>query len=222
MSKSGTYDPSVERHFVGHKDQISGLCFHPETSHIGSSSLDRTLMVWNFTDSVRAYKFSAHKDVVLDVDYAPSGEVIATASKDRSVRIWVPKIHGESLDFRAHSGAVRSVKFSSDGENVIFRNSFIFNVYEILYILNYKWKFEKRNLIQQLVTSSDDKSVKIWKVCRRRFLQSFTDHTNWVRCAKYSQDGRLIVSCSDDKTIKLWDTVSGQCVRTFNEIKGNF
>ena len=120
MSISTACDPSVERHFMGHKDTITGLCFHPDTTHIATSSLDRTLMVWNFSNSVRAYKFSAHKDVVLDVDYAPSGEVLATASKDRSVRIWVPKIQGESLDFRAHTGSVRSVQFSPDGEKVTY------------------------------------------------------------------------------------------------------
>ena len=57
-------------------------------------------------------------------------------------------------------------------------------------------------------------------VQQRRFLTSFTCHTNWVRCAKFSSDGRLIVSCSDDKTIKLWDIASGKCIKTFNDVKG--
>ena len=140
MSYSTACDPSVERHFMGHKDTITGLCFHPDNTHISSSSLDKTLMVWNFSDSVRAYKFSAHKDVVLDVDYAPSGEVVATASKDRSVRIWVPKIQGESLDFRAHTGAVRSVQFSPDGEKVLF--SYYLYTYNLNQIFESVFKFD--------------------------------------------------------------------------------
>lgn len=123
------YDPTFERHFKGHKDKITALCFHPNGAQLVSSSLDKTLLVWNLKESTRAYRFLAHKDGILDVCYAPSGEVVASASKDRSVRIWVPKVTGQSLDFRAHSFAVRSVQFSPDGEKVMF-----FNYYSHVYL----------------------------------------------------------------------------------------
>jgi len=71
-----------------------------------------------------------------------------------------------------------------------------------------------------LVTASNDKSVKLWLPYKKKFLKTFSGHTCWVRCAKFSPDGKLLVSCSDDKTIKVWDITSGQCVKTFNEIKG--
>lgn len=112
------WDPVVEKHYKGHNGTITGLSFHPETKKLVSSSVDKTLMVWQIADSTRAYRFHAHKDEVLDVNYAPSGEVFASASKDRTVRIWVPKVRGESLDFIAHQGAVRSVQFNSDGSKV--------------------------------------------------------------------------------------------------------
>jgi centriolar protein POC1 len=49
---------------------------------------------------------------------------------------------------------------------------------------------------------------------------SFIGHTNWVKNARFSPDGKLIASCSDDKTIKIWDISSNQCIKTFNEMKG--
>ena len=50
---------------------------------------------------------------------------------------------------------------------------------------------------------------------------SFSGHTNWVRSAKFSPDGKLAVSCSDDKTLRVWDVVNNKCIKTFHELKGN-
>ncbi|XP_076967689.1 POC1 centriolar protein homolog B isoform X6 [Tamandua tetradactyla] len=55
---------------------------------------------------------------------------------------------------------------------------------------------------------------------RQRFLYSLYRHTHWVRCAKFSPDGRLIVSCSEDKTIKIWDTSNKQCINNFSDFVG--
>ena len=43
---------------------------------------------------------------------------------------------------------------------------------------------------------------------------------NWVRCARFSPDARLIVSGSDDKTVKVWDKNNKECVHTFFEASG--
>jgi WD40 repeat protein len=73
-----------------------------------------------------------------------------------------------------------------------------------------------------MVTASDDKSVKIWGVARRKFISALQGHNNWVRCARFAPDGQLIATCSDDKTVRLYDPSSSLCVHTFQEIKGKY
>lgn len=75
---------------------------------------------------------------------------------------------------------------------------------------------------ETILSSSDDKSIKLWNAQKTRFLYSLTGHVNWVRCAKFSPDSRLVVSGSDDKVVKLWDTRSKECVETFLEHTGYF
>lgn len=73
---------------------------------------------------------------------------------------------------------------------------------------------------RQLLTASDDKTVKLWSLPSRKFVQSFSGHSHWARSAKFSPDARVVVSGSDDKTVKLWDVSSGRCIATFFEHSG--
>lgn len=111
-------DPTLERHFKGHKEPITAVTIHPNNDQLITCSLDKTLMLWNSDSGDRALRFCAHREAVLDVDFAPSGQVVASASKDKCVRIWIPKITGETQEFAAHMSSVNSVRFSPDGQNV--------------------------------------------------------------------------------------------------------
>lgn len=62
----------------------------------------------------------------------------------------------------------------------------------------------------KLVTASDDKSVKVWSVSRHCFLYSFVQHTNWVRCARYSSPDLLFtLNCSVKLSLCAHLTMSG-------------
>jgi WD40 repeat protein len=61
----------------------------------------------------------------------------------------------------------------------------------------------------QLVTGSEDHTVRLWDVHTGAVLQVMTGHDNMVHSVAYSPDGTFIASGSLDRTVKIWDAASG-------------
>lgn len=45
--------------------------------------------------------------------------------------------------------------------------------------------------------------LQVWSLPSQHFLFTLSGHTNWVRSAQISPDGRLAVTGSDDRTVKV-------------------
>lgn len=58
---------------------------------------------------------------------------------------------------------------------------------------------------QNILTASDDKSVKLWDIDTLKFKGSFVGHTNWVNCATMNKDSSLVASGGEDKKLMIWD-----------------
>jgi WD40 repeat protein len=69
---------------------------------------------------------------------------------------------------------------------------------------------------RQIISGSQDRTIKLWDVVTGREIRTFSGHTNSVVSVAFSPDGRQIVSGSFDRTIKLWDVVTGREISTFS------
>lgn len=70
------------------------------------------------------------------------------------------------------------------------------------------------------LTASDDKSIKLWRLVNKKMVKSFTDHRNFVRCARFCPyDSKLMASCSEDKTCRVFNLETGACENSFADHK---
>jgi len=65
-----------------------------------------------------------------------------------------------------------------------------------------------------LVTTSWDKTVRLWRVSDATLQRTLAGHTAIVNNAVYSPDGSLLASASDDKTVRLWRVSDGTLLHT--------
>ena len=54
-------DPTMERHFKGHRDTVTSVAFNPNMKQLATGSMDSCVMVWHFKPQSRAYRFIGHK-----------------------------------------------------------------------------------------------------------------------------------------------------------------
>lgn len=94
---AGMDDPVLERHYSGHRGDVTAVAFNPNMQQLASASLDGTVMLWNFKPSMRAFRLVGHTSAVEDVSFSPSGHLLASASRDCTVRLWVPSVKVPSL-----------------------------------------------------------------------------------------------------------------------------
>ena len=62
---------------------------------------------------------------------------------------------------------------------------------------------------KNIVSSSSDKTIRIWDVDTCVEIKKFEGHTHSVMTATYSSDSKYIISASWDRTIRLWNVESG-------------
>jgi WD40 repeat protein len=63
---------------------------------------------------------------------------------------------------------------------------------------------------KQVVSGSDDRTVKVWNAQTGQVTLTLKGHTYGVLSVAFSPDGKRIVSGNGDKTVKVWNAQTGQ------------
>ncbi|KAG1939170.1 POC1 centriolar protein A [Pimephales promelas] len=218
-------DPTLERHFKGHKDVVSCADFSPNNKQLATGSCDKNLMIWNLAPKARAFRFVGHTDIITGVHFSPSGSLVASSSRDQTVRLWTPSIKGESTVFKAHTASVRSVHFSSDGQRLVTasddKSVKVWGVErkKFLYSLNRHTNWVRCARFSpdgRLVAScGDDRTVRLWDTSARQCINVFTDYGGSATFVDFNSSGTCIASSGADNTLKIWDIRTNKLIQHY-------
>jgi WD40 repeat protein/acylphosphatase len=64
------------------------------------------------------------------------------------------------------------------------------------------------------ITTSRDRTVRIWSTFEMRLLETLRDHRDWVTHVAINPAGTRIATASSDRTIKLWSLDTYDCLGT--------
>lgn len=203
--------------FQGHSDRITCLLFHPNEECIISASEDGTIRIWNI-DSGECLLLIDNYYSISCIDLSPDAQLIVSSSADSAIKLWDIR-NGQCIKtFKEQNRWYNSLFFSPDGKFLMAAREDIFiwdiNSEKCIMTIN-DCEYAKFSVDgSQIVSSSRDKSIKIWDsktgVCVKKFKNNYEE----VRSLSYSFDQRYILS-SHYGMIKVWDCNSGYCIKTY-------
>lgn len=218
--------PTLIECFKGSSKPVRTCSFEAESRQLSSAGDDRTIMIWNLTPPIRAFKFVGHNDTVVGSAYCPTQSLLATASFDKSVRLWTPNIHGNSIFRKVHTARIRDVSFSIDGRTIVTcsddKSIKLFDTTNVQFRVclsgHTNWVYSARlSPDGRLIASvSDDLSLRIWDTRTLSCVQAITNDNGLSlnpRVIRWSPDGTTVATgCTQD--VQLWDVRSSTLCST--------
>ncbi|KAH6621510.1 LIS-1 2 [Chaetomium sp. MPI-SDFR-AT-0129] len=166
-----------------HQAIVNCLAFHPTFSVLASGSDDSTIKIWDWELGELERTLKGHTRAVLDVDYGgpQGGTLLASCSSDSAIKLWDPADdYKNTRTLTGHEHSVSAVRFIPGSGPT--------------------------NL---LVSTSGDKTLRLWDVSTGHCVRTLQGHTGWVRDVCPSPDGRYLLSAGTDQTARLWDISAG-------------
>ncbi|MCP8719938.1 MAG: coatomer subunit beta' [Asgard group archaeon] len=175
--------------FEAHPDYIRSIAVHPSKPYILTSSDDLTIKLWNWDYNWKLEQtFEGHQHYVMSVNFNPKDpNTFASACLDRTVKIWSLGSSQPNFTLIAHE---------AKGVNYV----------------DYYPQADK----PYLITSSDDKTIKVWDYQTKSCVATLEGHLSNVSFAIFHPELPIIVSGSEDGTIRFWNSNTFKLEKSIN------
>lgn len=175
--------------YEAHPDYIRSIAVHPSKPYILTASDDLTVKLWNWENNWKLEQtFEGHQHYVMSVNFNPKDpNTFALACLDRTVKIWSLGSSQPNFTLIAHD---------TKGVNYV----------------DYYPQADK----PYLITSSDDKTIKIWDYQTKSCVATLEGHLANVSFAIFHPELPLIVSGSEDGTVRFWNSNTFKLEKSIN------
>ena len=171
----------------------------------------------------------SHFSSINAIDFSSNGKLLLSGSSDNNIKLWDVESATLLKTFSEHVTATEDVVFTPDGKSAIsaennyivyWRNAVDGPIGRLALYghTGLVFSVDMSNDMNTIISSSQDKTIKVWDAHTGDLLKTINDHNSIVYCVEFSPNGEQFASCSADSTIKIWDS---KTLALINTLKNN-
>ncbi|MEO1217301.1 MAG: WD40 repeat domain-containing protein [Bacteroidota bacterium] len=207
--------------YEGHKGTISSVALSSDGKYVLTGSADNSVRLWDIDSSnpENSIEYINYKSNIISTAFLPDRERILSVSEDGTIRIdSIPKLYLLVSKYLS-----KPKKFKYEIESLSIEKEDL--IERISKVIQNRYKLEQReNLISKLKLSINklkENKIKLDSLYKSlldvetRNSCLFEKYDGFLKAAKLSPDGKLVLGASGNKII-LWSTTSGQKIKEIN------